>query len=83
MNNDSFSLIFLALILIALIILFVRIALRIRKNGGSITTTFFAATYEFYHKEKRAAIEHIVEVKAHKKMEEQSSGQQKENLIKK
>ncbi|HAB50963.1 MAG: hypothetical protein A2315_17315 [Ignavibacteria bacterium RIFOXYB2_FULL_35_12] len=54
---------------------FIRIALRIRRNGGSITTTVFAATYDFYNKDKRKAIEVISEQKASKKMEEQLSNQ--------
>lgn len=54
---------------------FMRMALKIRRNGGSLATTFFAVTYDFYNKDKRNAIEVIVEQKAGKKMEEQSSNQ--------
>jgi hypothetical protein len=64
-------LLLLAAILLIAVIIFIRIAMRIRKNGGALTTTFFAATYDFYNKEKRKAIEVIAEQKAGKKMEEQ------------
>ena len=73
MNSDAASLFILAVILLLIIVIFVHLALRIRRNGGSFTTTVFAATYEFYDKEKRNAIEVIAEQKAGKKMEEQSS----------
>ena len=46
-----------------------------RRNGGSYTTIFFAATYDFYNKDKRKAIEVISEKKAGKKMKEQSYNQ--------
>ena len=77
MNNDSFGLIFAAIVLLVLIFSFIRIALRIRKHGGSLTTSMFASTYEFYDKEKRAAIEQIVEQKV-KKMEDDETNKLKE-----
>jgi len=78
MNNDSLGLIFLIALLAAVIFLFIRIALKIRRNGGSLTTTMFGATYEFLNKDKREAVEQIVEVKASKKMEEQSTDEPKD-----
>jgi len=78
MNNDTFNLIFLAVVLIGVIYVFVKLALRIRKHGGSMTTTMHAATYEFLGKDKREAAEEIVEMKANKKMEEQATDKPQE-----
>ena len=73
MNNDLID-IFIAIFLIFLILFtFIKIAIRLRKHGGSMTTTMFASTYEFLNKDKREAIEEIVEVKANKKLEEEST----------
>ncbi len=72
-NSESIQLLLVLSLIIFLVIIFIRLALRIRKKGGSIATTMFAATYEFYNKDKKKAIEMMVEQKAHKKMEEQSS----------
>ena len=57
MNNDSLSLIFALIVLLVVIVLFLRVALRIRKHGGSLTTSMFASTFELYNKEKCAAME--------------------------
>lgn len=73
MTGDLFSVIIVSAVLLLVIVLFIKIALRIRRNGGSLTTTVFAATYDFYNKDKRKAIEVISEQKAGKKMEEQAS----------
>ena len=55
-----------------MIFVFIRIALRVRKNGGSLTTTLFASTYEFLNKDKRGAVEEIVEINVNNKMEAES-----------
>ena len=47
MNNDTLSLIVVALVVIFVIIIFVRIAINLRKYGGSLTTTMFASTFSF------------------------------------
>lgn len=73
MGNDTIGLIVLFTILMIVIIVFIRIAIRLRKYGGSLTTTTFGATYEFLNKDKQNAAKEIVEMKAHKKMEEQIS----------
>ena len=71
MNNDLID-IFIAIFLIFLILFtFIKIAIRLRKHGGSMTTTMFASTYEFLNKDKQEAVEEIVEVKANKKLEEE------------
>lgn len=73
MNNDLID-IFIAVFLILLILfIFIKIAIRLRKHGGSMTTTMFASTYEFLDKDKREAVEEIVEMKANKKLEEEST----------
>ena len=72
MNNDSFGLIFVAIVLLIIIFSFIRIALRIRKHGGSLTASMFASTYELYDKEKRAAIEQIVEQKVKKTKDDET-----------
>ena len=71
--QDVLTLLVILFVLIAVVVIFVRVALRIRRNGGSLTTTVFAATYDFYNKDKRKAIEVISEQKAGKKMEEQAT----------
>ncbi|MCX6169054.1 MAG: hypothetical protein NTX65_06935 [Ignavibacteriales bacterium] len=76
MDNDSLNLLAAALVLAAVIYLFIRVAQRIRKHGGSLTSSMFASTYEFYNKEKKAAIEQMVEQKV-RKMEEQENDKPK------
>ena len=71
--QDLSAVLVILFVLIAVVVIFVLVALRIRRNGGSLTTTVFAATYDFYNKDKRKAIEVISEQKAGKKMEEQAS----------
>ena len=73
MENDTLNLIVLSVVLIIVVALFIRIAIRLRKYGGSLTTTMFGATYEFLNKDKRKAVKEIVEMKANKKMDEQKS----------
>ena len=73
MSNDTLSLIIVASILLLVIIVFIRIAVNLKKYGGSQTTTMFASTYEFLNKDKREAVEEIVEMKANKKMEKEAS----------
>ena len=73
MSNDTLSLIIVASIVLLVIIVFIRIAVNLRKYGGSQTTTMFASTYEFLNQDKREAVEEIVEMKANKKMEEEAS----------
>ncbi|OGU76342.1 MAG: hypothetical protein A2V93_06345 [Ignavibacteria bacterium RBG_16_34_14] len=73
MENDTLNLIVVTVVIIAVIIIFLRIAINLRKYGGSLTTIMFAATYEFLNKDKREAVEEIVEMKANKKMEEEST----------
>jgi predicted Holliday junction resolvase-like endonuclease len=73
MNSDTFNIILATIFIVLVIFLFVLIAIKIRRYGGSLTTTMFASTYEFLNKDKREAVEEIVEAKANKKLEEESS----------
>lgn len=78
MNSDTLVLIFAFILLVLAIIVFIRISMKVRKSGGSLMTTMHGATYEFLNKDKREAIEQIVEVKANKKMEDEDFGKLKE-----
>ena len=69
------DLLFISALILLIIYVFIRIALRIRKYGGSMTTTMFASTYEFLNKDKRDAVEEIVNMNANIKTEEEKSGQ--------
>ena len=77
-NMDS-DLISLLLIGFLLVIIFAGIIFIARKRKiGFQSTVLFGATHEFYDKDKKAAIEIMVEQKAGKKMEEQSSEEPKD-----
>ena len=72
-ESDLTSLILVGFLLV---IIFAGIIFIARKRKfGFQSTTLFGATHEFYDKDKKAAIEIMVEQKAGKKMEEQSSGE--------
>ena len=45
--SDIFSIFLVFVLLILAIGIFIRIALRLRKGGGSLTTVVLGATYEF------------------------------------
>lgn len=81
MNDYTSDLFLVAVILAAVIFIFIRIALRIRKHGGSMTTIMHASTYEFLSKDYREAVEEIVERKASKKMEEISNDKPTNNSL--
>jgi hypothetical protein len=79
MQHDTYSIIFVFLLLLVIIYFLIRFAIKIRKHGGSPTTLMYGATDEFYNKDKKKAIEYVVELKANKKMEEQTTGQKSGN----
>jgi len=62
-------------ILLAAVLIFIRIAVKIRRGGGSITTLMHGAIDGFYNKDKKRAVEYTTEQKAGKKMNQQSSGE--------
>ncbi|MFC2135218.1 hypothetical protein ACFLTH_11425 [Bacteroidota bacterium] len=78
-SQDTFELIFLAAVVILFIVGFVAIALKSRKGLGGLTHIMYGATDEFYTKDKKRAIEIMMEQKAGKKMEEQESGEDKKD----
>lgn len=65
-----FELILVVVLLALCIAVFVMIGILLRRRGGSLTSTIFGATYDFYFEDKRKAIKMIVEKKADKKLEE-------------
>ena len=75
MNNELLNISVVIILILLIIFVFIRIAVRVRKYGGSLTTTMFASTYEFLNKDKREAVEEIVEMKANKKLEEDKSSE--------
>jgi len=72
-NNDTLSIYLVISLILLILFIFIKIAIRLRKYGESMTTTMFASTYEFLNKDKRKAAEEIVEMKANKKPEEEST----------
>jgi len=75
--NDIFSLIIIALILILVIGIFIRISIRMRRGGGSLTTIVLGATDHFLIKDKSKAAETIVDENAGKRFVSQPSDEPK------
>lgn len=73
MDNLVLNFALIIVLLVGVIFTFVHISRKLRKGGGSLTTSMFGATDAFYHREKKNAIEVIIERKAGKKMKEQES----------
>jgi len=65
--------VFALAVIIFLCLMFAKYCIRLRKTGGTMTTTVHGALDSFYHKEKKKAVEMVVEQQAHKKMDEQSN----------
>ncbi|MBN2356547.1 hypothetical protein JXO59_10560 [candidate division KSB1 bacterium] len=72
--NDLWTLIFAALVLCAVMVLFIRLSIRMRRKGGSLTSMMYGATYEFYNQAHRAGIKEVVESRTDKKKKEQEAG---------
>jgi len=71
MEHDLISLLLIGFLLV---VIFAGITIIARKRRfGFQSIVLFGATHEFYDKDKKAAIEIMVEQKAGKKMEEQNS----------
>jgi len=66
------------LVIIPIVYLFIR--LRIKRSGttADLFIRSYGATDSFFHNEQKNAIETIADTNAHKKMEEQSSGDDKD-----
>jgi hypothetical protein len=75
MSDDILYIVLAIILLLAVVFIFIRIALRIRRSGGSMTTLMHGAADGLYNKDKGKAIEYTTEQKAGKKMNEQSSGE--------
>ncbi len=72
--SETFTLVIAALILFGVIGFFVRICIRLRKGGKSITTVVIGATDEFLNKERNKAAETIVDENAGKRFTAQKTG---------
>ncbi len=72
-KNAVESLIVVLIFLIVLIGVFIRLAIKIRKGGGSLTTVVLGATDHLLTKEKSRAAEVIVNQKSDKKLKEQQN----------
>ena len=80
--NTIVSILFAIALLTISVIVFIKVSIRIRRAGGSlpyfISSGAMDATLD---KEKKAATAVIVEQNAHKKMEEQSAGDDKDKNL--
>jgi hypothetical protein len=77
MNESStiLTILYTFLVLLIFILLVALASSKLRKYGGSFSsTTLFGASDAFLDKNKRNAAEMVVELKANKKLEEQTSG---------
>lgn len=72
-SSDTISLLSLLIVLVLAIWVFIRIAIGLRRGGGSLTTIVLGTTDHFLTKEKSKAAETIVNENAGKKFEDQSS----------
>lgn len=72
MDTSFFEELFPIVVLIAVILIILWLLLRIKKSGRGMITTIHGAMYETYDKDKRAAVEQVLEQKV-KKMNEQES----------
>jgi len=72
--DEIISIVLPAAILLLVAIVFLRVSRRMRKRGGSFTSILLGSTYELHGKDRRGAIEVIVEQKAEKKQKEPESG---------
>ncbi len=78
MSDNLLGLIMVAVALIVVIIIFIMIAVKLRKHGGSLTTITFGTTYEFLNKDKREAVEEILDMNINKQKEVQPTDKPKD-----
>lgn len=83
--QENFLLTILGILLILIVItalafLLTKLFRNVEKGGGSMPVTFYGATDAFMDTDKRKAAETIVEERAGKKMEEQSSEEPKNDM---
>jgi hypothetical protein len=72
-NSEALPLLVVALVLVVVIGVFLRISIRLRRGGGSLTTVVLGATDGFLRKDKSKAAETIVNENAGKKLEDQNT----------
>ena len=72
--KEFLNIVFPFLILFALVLLFIRLAVRLRKKGGSLSSVMFGGTWELHNADRRAGIREIIEQKTDKKKKEDDSG---------
>jgi hypothetical protein len=70
--SETVSLIVVAMVLLGVIGVFVRICVRLRRGGGSMTTLVLGATDGFLTKDRSRAAETIVNENAGKKFVDQN-----------
>lgn len=68
--EETFPLILAAVALVVVVALFVRICIRLRRGGGSLTTIGLGTTYEFMTRDRRKASNTILNMNAGKKLED-------------
>jgi hypothetical protein len=68
--SDTITLLFAAVVLMGIIVVFIRITMRVRRGGGSLTTVVLGATDEFLTQDRSKAAETIVNENAGKKFED-------------
>jgi len=80
--NSIISIVLAIFVLVAFVIFFIKVSIRIRRGGGSIPYFISSGTLDAtLDQEKKAATTVIVESNAHKKMEEQSSSDPSEKEL--
>ncbi|MFQ5627964.1 MAG: hypothetical protein ACE5I1_04320 [bacterium] len=69
------KILFVFVFLLVAVFIFIKIAMKIRKGGGSKLVLNSGAMDACYTSDKKKAVEMVVEINACKKMEEQTSGE--------
>lgn len=64
------------MIVLIVTILFLRVSIRMRKKGGSLTSVVLGSTHALHGQDRRKALEIILEKNAGQKVEEQDSESQ-------
>lgn len=77
--SDSLTLLLVGGMLVLVVGVFIRISMKLRKGGGSLTTVVLGATDAFLTHDRRKAAETIVNENAGKKFEEVSSSEPAEH----
>lgn len=77
LSSDTLALLFIvAFVILVLVGIVYAIASKKMRGGGSFNSvTIFGATSQFQTLEQKAATEHVLDVQADKKMEEEESGE--------